>query len=227
CVVISNFNNPLGSCLPDHKKKRLVKLLGELDIPLIEVDISGELHFEDPRPSVCKSYDDNGMVMLCSSFSKNLCPGYRVGWVVPGKYKSTIEWLKFTTNLAVAYLPQLAVAEYLESGGYQHHMRRIRRAYALNVSRMIDGVITHFPKTTRVTRPKGGFVLWVQMPENVDSLVLYKQALKAGITLSPGYLFSPSQRFKNFIRLNAAYWSEEVERAIVRLGDLIKAISKQ
>ena len=91
-----------------------------------------------------------------------------------------IEWLKFTTNLAVAYLPQLAVAEYLDSGGYQHHMRRIRRAFALNVSRMIDGIMTHFPETTRVTRPTGGFVLWVQMPENLDSLVLYKQALKAG-----------------------------------------------
>jgi DNA-binding transcriptional MocR family regulator len=162
--------------------------------------------------------------MMCSSFSKTLCPGYRVGWVTPGKFKSTIEWLKFTSNLAVAFLPQLAVAEYLDSGGYQHHMRRVRRAYALNVSRMIDAIMTHFPKKTRVTRPKGGFVLWVQMPENVDSLVLYKQALRSGITLSPGYLFSPSQRFKNFIRLNAAHWTEEIERAIVRLGDLIKNI---
>ena len=227
CLVISNFNNPLGSCVPDHKKKKLVDMLAERDIPLIEVDISGELHYDDPRPQVCKAYDQKGMVMLCSSFSKNLCPGYRVGWVVPGQFKSTIEWLKFTTNLAVAYLPQLAVAEYLESGGYRHHMRRIRRAYALNVSRMIDGIMTHFPQTTRVTRPTGGFVLWVQMPETVDSLVLYKQALQAGITLSPGYLFSPTQRFKNFIRLNAAYWSEEVERAIIRLGDLAKRIAHQ
>ena len=226
CLVISNFNNPLGSCLPDPKKKKLVEMLGQRRIPLIEVDTSGELYYSEPRPSVCKAYDRQGMVMLCSSFSKTICPGYRVGWVTPGKFKSTIEWLKFTSNLAVAYLPQMAVAEYLDTGGYRHHMRRVRRTYALNVSRMIDAIMTHFPKTTRVTRPKGGFVLWVQMPENVDSLVLYKQALRAGITLSPGYLFSPSQRFKNFIRLNAAFWSEEIERAIIRLGDLIHGISK-
>ena len=100
------------------------------------------------------------------------------------------------------------------TAGIEHHMRRVRRTYALNVSRMIDAIMTYFPKTTRVTRPKGGFVLWVQMPESVDSLVLYKQALRSGITLSPGYLFSPSQRFKNFIRLNAACWTEEIERAI-------------
>ena len=165
--------------------------------------------------------------MLCSSFSKTLCPGYRVGWVAPGKFKSTIEWLRFTTSLTTAFLPQLAVAEYIDRGGYQHHMRRVRRAYALNVSRMTDAIMKYFPEDTRVTRPKGGFVLWTQLPKSVDSLVLYKQALRAGITLSPGYLFSPSQRFHNFIRLNAAAWNEEIERAVIRLGDLIKVIAGQ
>ena len=227
CLVISNFNNPLGSCIPDEKKKQLVEMLADREIPLIEVDISGELYFTEPRPSVCKAYDQNGLVMLCSSFSKTICPGYRVGWVAPGSFKSTIEWLRFTTSLTTAFLPQLAVAEYLDSGGYQHHMRRVRRAYALNVSRMIEAIMAHFPDNTRVTHPKGGFVLWAQLPKSVDSLVLYKQALRAGITLSPGYLFSPSQRFKNFIRLNAAAWNEEIERAIIRLGDLIKVIESQ
>ena len=202
-------------------------MLAEREIPLIEVDISGELYFKEPRPSVCKAYDQNELVMLCSSFSKTLCPGYRVGWVVPGRFKSTVEWLRFTSSLTTAFLPQLAVAEYLDSGGYEHHMRRVRRTYALNVSRMIEAIIANFPENTRVTHPKGGFVLWVQLPKSVDSLVLYKQALRAGITLTPGYLFSPSQRFKNFIRLNAAVWSEEIERAIIRLGDLIKVIASR
>ena len=227
CFVISNFNNPLGSCVPDEKKKQLVEMLAEREIPLIEVDISGELYFKEPRPSVCKAYDQHELVMLCSSFSKTLCPGYRVGWVAPGRFKSTIEWLRFTSSLTAAFLPQLAVAEYLDSGGYEHHMRRVRRTYALNVSHMIDAIVTHFPENTRVTHPNGGFVLWVQLPKSVDSLVLYKQALRAGITLSPGYLFSPSQRFKNFIRLNAASWNEEIERAIIRLGDLIKVIANR
>ncbi len=221
CLVISNYNNPLGSCIPDEKKKDLVRLLTGLDIPLIEVDISGELHFSDIRPSVCKAYDKKGLVLLCSSFSKTLCPGYRVGWVAAGRYQPKIEWLKYTSSLATATLPQMAVTEYLQSGGYESHMRKARRAYAYNVSSMYDAVTRHFPEGTRVSRPDGGFVLWIQMPESVDSLILYKMALQAGITLSPGYLFSATRRYKNYIRLNASRWSDEINRGVIRLGEIV------
>ncbi len=224
CLVISNYNNPLGSCIPDDKKKSLVQLLDDADVPLIEVDISGELHFADPRPSVCKAYDKKGSVLLCSSFSKTLAPGYRVGWVATGKYQAKIEWLKYTFSLATATLPQMAIAEYLKSGGYEHHMRKVRRAYAYNVSRMYEAITKHFPEGTRVTRPKGGFVLWIQMPKTVDSNVLYKAALNAGITLSPGYLFSATTRYKNYIRLNASRWSDEISHGIVRLGELVEKL---
>jgi DNA-binding transcriptional MocR family regulator len=226
CLVISNYNNPLGSCLPDDKKKALVNLLNNSDIPLIEVDISGELHFTDPRPSICKAYDETGSVMLCSSFSKTLCPGYRVGWVAAGKHQAHMEWLKYTFSLATTTLPQMAVAEYLKTGGYESHMRKVRRAYAYNVSRMYDAVIRYFPEGTRVTRPKGGFVLWIQMPKSVDSNELYKAALNAGITLSPGYLFSPTTRYKNYIRLNASRWTDEISRAMVRLGGVVETLAK-
>lgn len=221
CLVISNYNNPLGSCIPDEKKKHLVHLLAGLDIPLIEVDISGELHFSDVRPSVCKAYDKRGLVLLCSSFSKTLCPGYRVGWVATGRYQSKIEWLKLTSSLATATLPQMAVAEYLQSGGYESHLRKIRRAYAFNVSNMYEAVIRNFPEGTRVSRPAGGFVLWIQMPESVDSLILYKMALQAGITLSPGYLFSATRRYKNYIRLNASRWSDDINKGVIRLGEIV------
>ncbi|MFA5903558.1 MAG: PLP-dependent aminotransferase family protein [Desulfobacula sp.] len=221
CLVISNYNNPLGSCIPDEKKKRLVSLLAGLEIPLIEVDISGELHFSDVRPSVCKAYDKKGLVLLCSSFSKTLCPGYRVGWVAAGRYQSKIEWLKFTSSLATTTLPQMAITEYLQSGGYEAHLRKIRRAYACNVSNMYDAVTRHFPEGTRVSRPAGGFVLWIQMPESVDSLVLYKMALQSGITLSPGYLFSATRRYKNYIRLNASRWTDDIDRGVIRLGEIV------
>jgi len=221
CLVISNYNNPLGSCIPDEKKQHLVSLLASLEIPLIEVDISGELHFSDVRPSVCKAYDKKGLVLLCSSFSKTLCPGYRVGWVAAGRYQPKIEWLKFTSSLATATLPQMAVTEYLQSGGYESHMRKVRRAYAFNVSNMYEAVTRHFPKGTRVSRPDGGFVLWIQMPESVDSLILYKLALQAGITLSPGYLFSATRRYKNYIRLNASRWSDDINKGVLRLGEIV------
>ncbi len=221
CLVLSNFNNPLGSCIPDENKQALVELLGRHEIPLIEGDVCGELYFSGVRPSVCKAYDRKGLVFLCSSFSKDLVPGYRVGWVVPGRFKSTVEWLKYTTNVATATLPQVAIAKFLESGGYDHHLRSMRRLYASFVSQLSQAVMRYFPEGTRVTRPNGGIVLWVQMPDYVDSLVLYKQALQSGITLAPGYMFSATDQYRNFIRLNAASWSYETDRAMERLGTLV------
>jgi DNA-binding transcriptional MocR family regulator len=220
-LVISNFNNPLGSCIPDEKKKELVELLTRYDIPLIENDVSGEIYFGDKRPSVAKSYDTQGLVMLCSSFSKDISPALRVGWIAPGRYRPEIEWLKFTSSTATATLPQMAIAEFLETGGYDHHLRHIRREYASNVARLSQAVMRYFPPETRVTRPAGGFVLWVQLPDKVDSLELYKKALANGITLTPGYLFSPTNQFSNFIRLNAAAWTYPIERALERLGGMV------
>ena len=220
-LVISNFNNPLGSCIPDDKKKELVELLAIHEIPLIENDVSGEIYFTDKRPLVAKAYDSKGLVMLCSSFSKDISPALRVGWTAPGRYKAELEWLKFTSNSATATLPQMAVAEFLESGGYDHHLRTIRREYANNVSLLSQAVMRYFPPETRVTRPTGGFVLWVQLPENVDSLELYKLALQNNITITPGYLFSPTNQFSNFIRLNAAAWSYPIEKALEQLGEMV------
>lgn len=220
-LIISNFNNPLGSCIPNEKKKELVKLLASYEIPLIENDVSGEIYFTDKRPLVAKAYDTKGLVMLCSSFSKDISPALRVGWTAPGVFKTEVEWLKFTGNTATATLPQMAVAEFLDSGGYDHHLRHIRREYARNVKLLSQAVTRYFPSETRVTRPSGGFVLWVQLPENIDSLELYKLALQNNITITPGYLFSPTNQFSHFIRLNAAAWSYPIERAVERLGEMV------
>ena len=226
CLVLSNFNNPLGSCMPDENKKELVELLANLEIPLVEDDTFGEICFSDQRPTVAKMHDRKGLVLLCSSFSKDLAPGYRVGWVAPGRFRPIIERLKLTTNIATATLPQLAIAHFLANGGYDHHLRRIRRVYARYVSLMSQAIMRFFPDGTRVTRPTGGYVLWVQLPDSVDSLKLYKLALKAGITLTPGHAFSATQKYRNFIRLNAAYWSDKAERAIERLGKLIRRLTR-
>ena len=221
CLFLPNFNNPLGSLMPDDNKKEMVELLAAHEIPLIEGDPLGEIYFSGERPIHAKAYDRKGLVMLCSSFSKVLSPGYRVGWAVPGKYKATVEWLKYTTNIATTTLAQLAIARFLESGGYDHHLRNIRRVYARNMAQISQAVMRYFPAGTRVTRPNGGFVLWVQLPEQVDSLRLYRQALRAGITLAPGHLFSATDQYRNFIRLNVAYWSDEANHAIQRLGEMI------
>jgi DNA-binding transcriptional MocR family regulator len=223
CLVISNFNNPLGSCMPDDRKQALVELLAAHEIPLIENDIFGEIYFGERRPYVAKAYDRKGLVMLCSSFSKSLCPAYRVGWIVPGRYKGAITWLRYTSSLASPTLSEEAIAEFMASGSYDPYMRRIRRAYSRHVAAMSQAVRRFFPEACKLTRPSGGFVLWVQLPETVDSLDLYRRALEAGIAITPGYLFSATNQYRHFIRLNAANWSEGAEQAIRRLGEMIGA----
>lgn len=219
-AVAPSFSNPLGSCMPDAHKEELVALLARKGIPLVEDDTFGDLPFGPHRPRVAKAFDRTGNVLLCSSFSKTLAPGYRVGWIAGGRFQERVERLKFVTNVTTPTLPQYAIAEVLANGGYDRHLRKVRRVYAQQMDLMTAAIARHFPAGTRATRPAGGFVLWVELPRRVDSLALFERARKAGITLVPGPLFSPKQGFRNFIRLNAAYWSPEVEAALRLLGSL-------
>jgi DNA-binding transcriptional MocR family regulator len=191
---------------------------------LIENDIFGDMHFATKRPLSAKAFDTNGLVLWCASFSKTLSPGLRVGWAAPGRYRSTVAWLKYSTSLATATLPQVAVAAFMAEGGYRQHLRRIRRIYRQRVADLRRAVIRFFPADIRVTDPAGGYLLWIELPQRIDALELYRSALTAGIAITPGHLFSTGDRYRNFIRLNAANWSEAAIPAIERLGGVIDAM---
>lgn len=219
CVVISNFSNPLGSLMSDNAKEELVRLLASHNIPLIEDDIYGDLSFSNKRPTVAKSFDNNGMVLLCSSFSKTIAPGYRIGWMAPGQFASRVEKLKAVSSLNTSVPPQLAIAEYLDNGGYESHLRRLRRIYAKQIAALSLAVGRHFPEGTRTSQPEGGFVLWVEMPETIDSVKLYEQAREHGITFAPGPIFSAQPgKFRNYLRLSAAFWSDKIAEGVAQLG---------
>lgn len=221
CLFVLNFNNPLGSCMPDGTKEQLVRMLAEREVPLIENDIYGSLYFGKARPRVAKSFDRHGLVLLCDSFNKVLAPGYRAGWVAPGRFQSRIEYLKFITTDASASLSQLAIADFLANGSYEHHLRKLRRFYAGQIQRMTEAIVRDFPEGTRVTRPSGGQVLWVEMPPTVDSMTLYRRALAHRIAIAPGPIFTAKQKCRNFIRLNCGNpWSETIEEAVRLLGQL-------
>ena len=227
CLFALNFNNPLGSCMPDVTKQALVTLLAEYGVPLIEDDIYGDLGYGEIRPRTAKSYDQQGLVLLCDSFSKTLAPGYRVGWCAAGKWQREVEHLKMVTTMATPTLPQLAIAEFLAEGGYDRHLRRARRVYAENVRLVSQGVGQFFPVGTRITRPAGGFVLWVELPKAVDSLELFDRAVAAGISIAPGPMFSAKNGYRNFLRLNCGTpWSSRVEGALQQLGQLAANLGK-
>lgn len=227
CVFTPNFSNPLGNRMPDDKKKKLVRMLAEHEVPLIEDDIYGNLAFDETRPKVCKAYDTDGWVMLCDSFTKTLCPGYRVGWVAPGRFKARVEFLKFVNTSASPSLPQMAIAEFLQNGGYDHHLRKIRRFYADQMQRMSQAITRYFPPGTRLTRPTGGMCLWVELPAHIEAMKVYQRALAAGISIAPGPLFSAKRKFENFVRINCGNpWSDKIENAVRDLGRIIVQVGE-
>ncbi|MBY0404023.1 MAG: PLP-dependent aminotransferase family protein [Cyanobacteria bacterium] len=223
CLLVPNFSNPLGSLMPDDKKEELIRLLEKHDVPLIEDDVYGDIHFQVKRPKPVKAFDRKGLVLLCSSFSKSLAPGFRVGWVEPGRYLKEVLHMKFMTSISSSILPQIALAQFLESGDYDRHLRNYRRTLYLNSMKMAQAITQYFPKGTHMTHPQGGIVTWIELPKGVDSVLLHQLALTKSILVSPGVIFSANSSYKNCIRLNFAFiWTEAANRAIREIGKLTR-----
>jgi DNA-binding transcriptional MocR family regulator len=223
---ISNVNNPLGFSMPTWKKKKLVELLTENEIPLIEDDIYGDLCFET-RDKTCKSFDAEGNVILCSSFSKTLAPGLRVGWIVPGKHYDRVIKMKTLLNISTASINQIVVARYLKEGGYERHLRKLRKDLKKQIVALRACILEYFPKGTKVTNPSGGFLLWVELPESIDTDIIYQEAVKENILFAPGSLFTMKDKYSNCMRLNAGIWNEQVERAVKHIGQLCANYQKK
>ncbi|NML59896.1 PLP-dependent aminotransferase family protein [Massilia sp. RP-1-19] len=228
CWLMTNFQNPMGSLMSDQKKQALVELLAAHDVPLIEDDVYGELYFGSKRPLPAKAYDKKGLVMHCSSFSKSLAPGYRVGWAVPGRFTRDVSRLKLTRTLSASAPAQAAIADYLAKGGYDKHLRQLRHALSMQQEAMLQAIERHFPAGTRATRPDGGYFLWVELPGHPDTIEIHRQALSLGISVAPGPMFSAQRRFANCLRLNYGHpWDARAEAAMATLGRLVAAVSGQ
>jgi DNA-binding transcriptional MocR family regulator len=194
------------------------------ELPLIENGVYNELYYGDAYPKTLKGYDTKGLVLHCDSFSKSLTGGVRIGWALPGRYRDQVEKLKFLNTLATPSIPQLAIAEYLKNDGFDHHLRRVRQTFVQQASILRTTVQRCFPPGTRLSEPKGGYVLWVELPPGIDSMMLYHQALERGITIGPGRMFSTSNTYSRFIRLNYSYaWSRAFESAVTELGKMVAA----
>jgi len=223
CVVIPNFNNPLGSCMPDENKKKLVEIITQHNIPLIEDDIYGELYFGKNRPKTCKYYDKKGMVMHCSSLSKSLTPGYRIGWTIPGKFCEEVKQMKRMHNISCPTITQAAMAHFLKNGRYEYHLKNLRKALHTQSLRYVQAIIKYFPADTKVSRPHGGFILWLELNKRVNAFKLRAEAMKYNISITPGKIFSSSYNYSNCIRISFGKpWSDDVDYGLMIVGKLIK-----
>lgn len=223
CLFIPNANNPLGCIMPEESKQRLAGLLAKHNVPLIEDDVHGDLCFTADRPRPVKAYDSSGNVLLCSSFSKAVTPAARVGYVAAGRFAQEVALLKMVSSGSSSLFFQAVLADFLNGSSYEVQVRKMRRVLSQRIARMSDAVHAHFPAECSVSEPQGGFVLWIQMPEQVDSLQLHQAALGQGIAFVPGPLFSASGKFSNCLRLNCGNpWTDDIERAVMRLGELVR-----
>jgi DNA-binding transcriptional MocR family regulator len=221
-VLMPNFNNPVGALTSDEAKREIVSALAAVEVPIIEDDIYGDLHYGTRRPPSMRAFDDAGFVISCGSVSKTIALGYRIGWAVSPLFHTDIARAKFYTSVAAPTLQQHVLARYYASGGYDRYLRRVRTVLAGNAQAFIDAIGRYFPEGTRVTRPAGGLVLWVELPRNVDGAELFRTALASRIGIAPGVVFSASAGYRNYIRLSCGLpWSATIERALEKLGRLV------
>ncbi|AHG22112.1 GntR family transcriptional regulator [Chania multitudinisentens RB-25] len=225
CWLMTNFQNPQGATMPQKNKQRLVSLLHERQISLIEDDVYGELYFAADRPLPAKALDSDGQILHCSSFSKCLAPGFRVGWVAAGRYAPQIQRLQLLSTVSTSVPMQMAIADYLLHGGYDTHLRRLRRLLALRQSVMSQAIAHYFPPTVKVSQPVGGYFLWLELRPEQSAMVLYQRALAEGVSIAPGRMFTTSNHFDHCFRLNASFdWSDKHETAIKTLARLIREL---
>lgn len=227
-MLVTSFSNPTGSSLSDERRGKLVRLLGDYGVPLIEDDIYGDLHFGPERPRPCKAWDRSGEVLYCGSFSKSLSPGLRLGWIVGGRFHERVRRLKNITSVGTAEPAQAGIATYLATPAFERYLRRLRRAFQDQVSATRAAVLTHFPAGTTVSDPSGGCFLWVQLPFGIDSLELHRLAAEQGVGIAPGTLFCPLGNYRDCIRLSCGLpWTPRVEAAVKTVARLADELGRR
>ncbi|CAI1054633.1 aminotransferase-like domain-containing protein [Serratia entomophila] len=218
-IVMPTVQNPLGCTMPLAAKKRLARLMNDHQVPLIEDGLYAEIQFGSALSPAVKSFDREGWVLFCSSFTKTLAPDFRIGWISGGRFNEALRKLKAVSSMSESQLLSETLATFLESGGYDHHLRNLRKRYAAQVDEARALIAQHFPRGTRATQPAGGFVFWVEFPAGVDSVTLFHQLLEEQICLTPGTLYSPCGRYRNALRLSCCYpFNARYTQALARVG---------
>lgn len=225
-LLNTNFHNPLGYSMEDSQKRRIVEIFHKRSIPIVEDDIYGDLYFGETRPTPLKAFDQKGLVLYCSSFTKTMAPDLRIGWTVSGRFREKVKRLKFNSSVANQQLTQQAIANFLVSGGHDRHLRKMRNSLRKQQGSFIGAIAEYFPDGTRVSRPDGGLVIWVELDRKIDTMELFKRARKNNIGLVPGQFCSATANYSNCMRLNYGYpWTEQSEQGIKTLAKIIREMA--
>lgn len=220
-ITVATHHNPLGVSIPEPARKEILQIALKHGVTVIEDDIYGELSYSQPRPRPLKALDRHENVILCGSFSKTAAPGLRVGYAISQKHATTISALRSTLASGVSTLAEEAMGLYLQSGGFDRHLRKVSREYEKLTRRFATEIERYFPDGTRISRPTGGYLLWVQLPADIDARKVQAQTIERKISVAAGSLFSPQGAYQDCIRINCAFpWSTAIERAVREIGKI-------
>ncbi len=227
CWLMTNSQNPLGFTLTPEKKARLIDILSEYNVTLIEDDVYSELYFGREKPLPAKAWDKTDMTLHCSSFSKCLVPGFRIGWVAAGKHARRIQHLQLMSTLSTSSPMQLALVDYLATKRYDAHLRRLRRQLAERKQLAWQSLMRSLPPEVQIHHNDSGYFLWLELPAGIDAGQLSASALEHHISIAPGKMFSTTDNWASFFRFNTAWgWGEREDKAVETLGHLIRQLLK-
>lgn len=226
-LATPTLSNPMGTRMPTGERERLVALLARHRVPLIEDVIYNDLAAEDAHRRAVKSFDRDGWVLVCSSYSKTVAPGLRVGWLHAGRFRDPVRKLKSALSGGNCAINELALTELLTESNYGRQLRRLHRINRLGLQEARRVIASSFPAGTRVIDPAGGSTLWLEMPNRLDSQALFQACMQERILIAPGTLFSASDAYRHCIRLNipGACGTQHL-RALKRVGEMASALAQ-
>lgn len=223
-LVTPNFQNPTGATMPDANKIRLGQMARRRGFTVVEDDVYGDLHHSPRRPSPIAALVHDADIIYCSSMSKTLAAGLRIGWLIPGQHIREASALKLGSIIASPGLNQLVLAEFLAAGSYTRHLRKLRLALKTQMSAMIRALGQILPAGCYMTSPEGGFLIWIMLDGKRDALAVYEESLRLGVAVMPGNLCATDDRYRSHLRISCGFpWSSRVEQGIRRVGTAISS----
>jgi DNA-binding transcriptional MocR family regulator len=223
--TMPSFHNPLGITTSLGHRKRLLEIAARHGVAVLEDDFEKDLRVRGRAAPPLRALDAQGRVIYLGTFSKALFPAARVGWLVaPRRVAETAVAVKRTIDITTSSLVQAGLAQFLAEGSYDRHLRRVVREMGLRLAAAGRALEAHLPAGSSFTRPEGGYVIWVTLPEPIDSYALLPEARRAGVVYAPGQIFFPDEQRSSSLRLSVAQATpEEIERGIRVLGEVAQA----
>lgn len=221
-ISTANVQSPTGYTMSDKRKKDVLAVCNKYGIRLIEDDIYGEMAFNNIRPKSYKYFDKNSIVTYCSSFSKSVGPGLRIGWCIPSEKMDEAVRLKITLNLSTSALIQYTVLHMLKKENLLKIIHNTAKYYENNLQIYSSVIQNQLESKVAFSRPTGHYFLWLRV-EGLDSTMALEKARKHKLSFTPGPLFSATKQFNSYLRINCAHqFTDERNHQLIKLCQILK-----